>query len=39
MERYGLVTLEKHADGSVAPRVAYDELSVIVPIIADRDAA
>jgi predicted transcriptional regulator len=39
MERYGLVTLEKHPDGSVAPLVAYDELSVTVPIIADRNAA
>ncbi len=39
MERYGLVALEKHADGTVAPLVAYDELSVTVPILDRRSAA
>lgn len=39
MERYGLVALEKHADGTVAPLVAYDELSVTVPILDSRSAA
>jgi predicted transcriptional regulator len=39
MERYGLVTLEKHPDGMVAPVVSYDELSVTVPIVDDRSAA
>ena len=39
MERYGLVTLKKHADGTIAPLVSYEELSVTVPIIDDRNAA
>lgn len=38
MERYGLITLEKHADGTIAPVVSYDELAVTVPIV-NRNAA
>ena len=39
MARYGLVTLEKRADGTIAPLVSYEELSVTVPIIDYRNAA
>jgi len=39
MERYGLVTLEKRPDGTIAPVVSYEELSVTVPIVDDRNSA
>jgi predicted transcriptional regulator len=39
MEQYGLVALEKHADGTIAPLVSYEELSVTVPLTDDRSAA
>lgn len=39
VERYGLVTLEKRPDGTIAPLVSYEELSVMVPIIDDSSAA
>jgi predicted transcriptional regulator len=39
MERYGLVALRMSADGRLAPEVAYDELTVKVPIAGGRSAA
>lgn len=35
MERYGLVELRKRPDGTVAPLVPYEQLSVAVPILGD----